>query len=85
MEEYQSRAQIVQHPKVSNNTFPKYRKIRTSVAYFIFGICNNFGYVVMLTAAADIIEAQTHDTGNAVSILCHISFFCGGKRFVFLG
>lgn len=28
---------------------------RDLVAYWIFGLCNNFGYVVMLTAAHDIL------------------------------
>ncbi|CAG9759289.1 unnamed protein product [Ceutorhynchus assimilis] len=32
-----------------------YRKIRGILAYFILGLCNNYGYVVMLTAASDII------------------------------
>lgn len=29
---------------------------RDFTAYWIFGLCNNFGYVVMLTAAHDIIK-----------------------------
>jgi hypothetical protein len=29
---------------------------RDLVAYWFFGLCNNFGYVVMLTAAHDIID-----------------------------
>lgn len=29
---------------------------RDLTAYWIFGLCNNFGYVVMLTAAHDIIK-----------------------------
>lgn len=41
---------------------------RDLTAYWILGLCNNFGYVVMLTAAHDII----HDLGghdDDVSIL----------------
>lgn len=33
---------------------------RDLTAYWILGLCNNFGYVVMLTAAHDII----HDLGG---------------------
>lgn len=29
------------------------------VAFWIFGLCNNYGYVVMLTAALDIIKENT--------------------------
>lgn len=45
-----------------------YRKIKECIAYMIFGLCNNFGYVVMLTAAADIVREQGGGTGNSVSI-----------------
>lgn len=28
-------------------------------AFWIFGLCNNYGYVVMLTAAMDIIQSDS--------------------------
>ena len=28
------------------------------IAFWIFGLCNNYGYVVMLTAAIDIINSD---------------------------
>lgn len=34
---------------------------RDLTAYWIFGLCNNFGYVVMLTAAHDIIKELAGD------------------------
>lgn len=34
---------------------------RDLVAYWIFGLCNNFGYVVMLTAAHDILKELNGD------------------------
>ncbi|XP_056646881.1 battenin [Diorhabda sublineata] len=34
------------------------RRIRALIAYWILGLCNNYGYVVMLTAANDIISSQ---------------------------
>lgn len=34
---------------------------RDLVAYWIFGLCNNFGYVVMLTAAHDILGELSGD------------------------
>ncbi|KAL7030252.1 hypothetical protein ACKWTF_006589 [Chironomus riparius] len=42
---------------------------RDLVSYWIFGLCNNFGYVVMLTAAHDILkelngEQETHHGGS---------------------
>lgn len=33
-------------------------KTRDLVAFWIFGLCNNYGYVVMLTAAIDIINSD---------------------------
>jgi battenin len=35
---------------------PPKNNVRDLVAYWIFGLCNNFGYVVMLTAAHAIIK-----------------------------
>lgn len=35
---------------------------RNLVAYWILGLCNNYGYVVMLTAANDIIAEQEGNT-----------------------
>ncbi|XP_969480.1 battenin-like [Tribolium castaneum] len=34
---------------------PKKKPWRALISFWIFGLCNNYGYVVMLTAAADII------------------------------
>lgn len=34
-------------------------KTRDLIAFWIFGLCNNYGYVVMLTAAIDIINSDT--------------------------
>lgn len=34
------------------------RRLRSLIAYWILGLCNNYGYVVMLTAANDIIAEQ---------------------------
>lgn len=39
---------------------------RDLTAYWIFGLCNNFGYVVMLTAAHDILDELSGKTvGNS--------------------
>lgn len=37
---------------------------RDLVAYWIFGLCNNFGYVVMLTAAHDIIKELSSEVSR---------------------
>jgi CLN3 protein len=53
---------------------------RDLVAYWILGMCNNYGYVVMLTAAHDIIKELG---GGGTVIKCEISNptmpICGGK------
>jgi battenin len=45
-------------PLRSNGTEPlqQQRKYGNLVAYWILGLCNNFGYVVMLSAAHDILS-----------------------------
>ncbi|CAH1153453.1 unnamed protein product [Phaedon cochleariae] len=40
----------------------KTRRWRAFVAYWILGLCNNYGYVVMLTAASDIIANQSGES-----------------------
>lgn len=43
---------------------------RDLTSYWIFGLCNNFGYVVMLTAAHKILhDIEHHDDG--VSMRCY--------------
>lgn len=37
-------------------------KWRNLVAYWILGLCNNYGYVVMLSAAADMLEESKEET-----------------------
>lgn len=47
-------------------------RFRDLLAYFILGVCNNFGYVVMLSAAHDIIKSL--DLNHSVSVAeLHIS------------
>ncbi|KAJ8926899.1 hypothetical protein NQ314_020751 [Rhamnusium bicolor] len=59
---YQSCATILPADNAEANEANKKRKIRALVAYWIIGLCNNYGYVVMLTAASDIIA--DHAGGN---------------------
>lgn len=33
-------------------------KLRNLIAFWILGLCNNYGYVVMLSAAHDIVESK---------------------------
>ncbi|XP_060537468.1 battenin [Cylas formicarius] len=58
-------------PEVGN-TRGRSDRMRTLIAFWILGLCNNYGYVVMLTAANDIIEHNmdsnsddTNTTSNA--------------------
>lgn len=39
---------------------------RDLVAYWILGLCNNYGYVVMLSAAYDIIARFGTNVGNLI-------------------
>lgn len=53
--------EVVVASPVTPHPPPKDRKLwRDLTAYWIFGLCNNYGYVVMLSAAHDII-AQFQD------------------------
>lgn len=44
-------------------------KMSTLVSFWILGLCNNFGYVVMLSSAHDILKSRSDDTpgSNEVS------------------
>lgn len=37
------------------------------IAFWFFGLCNNYGYVVMLSAAEDILAVQENSTDPHVS------------------
>lgn len=43
---------------VSQITLTSARTWRTLIAFWVLGLCNNYGYVVMLSAAKDIIAQQ---------------------------
>lgn len=48
---------------------------RDLISYWIFGMCNNYGYVIMLSAAHDIIKSL--DSNGQVSfLLAHVSWYC---------
>lgn len=53
---------------------------RDLTAYWILGLCNNYGYVVMLSAAHDIIgrfsgeEVRGFDAVNRISGLEHVKW-----------
>ncbi|XP_055587047.1 battenin-like [Uranotaenia lowii] len=52
-----------------SDDIPDRGRWRDLVAYWILGLCNNYGYVVMLTAAHDILrDLDDHETGRSVSI-----------------
>ncbi|CAJ0964128.1 unnamed protein product, partial [Mesorhabditis belari] len=43
---------------------------RNVVAFWIFGLCNNYGYVIMLSAADDIIHKQQGDEDSKKNTTC---------------
>lgn len=60
---------VVVAPPIDERSIRRDRHLwRDLTAYWILGLCNNYGYVVMLSAAHDII-AQFHD----VSCINHFS------------
>ncbi|CAJ0933107.1 unnamed protein product, partial [Mesorhabditis belari] len=45
--------------------------LRNILAFWIFGMCNNYGYVIMLSAAEDIIHKKNHDIGDlSTNVTC---------------
>lgn len=40
----------------ASNTY----KVRNLISFWVLGLCNNYGYVVMLSAALDIIKRYAH-------------------------
>ncbi|XP_066924747.1 battenin-like [Clytia hemisphaerica] len=47
---------------------------RNAIAFWLLGLCNNFGYVVMLSAAYDILKEQQHKQSDDPS--GHETFHC---------
>ncbi|XP_050497291.1 battenin isoform X3 [Diabrotica virgifera virgifera] len=43
----------------TTTTFNKNRRFRALFSYWILGLCNNYGYVVMLTATNEILKKET--------------------------
>ncbi|XP_066155355.1 battenin isoform X2 [Euwallacea fornicatus] len=52
-------------PTAQDDPQLKRHKIRSLVAYWILGLCNNYGYVVMLTAANDIIGKSAESSESS--------------------
>ena len=44
--------------EVPNESRARHRSTRNLVSFWIFGLCNNYGYVVMLTAAMDFLDSD---------------------------
>ena len=40
---------------------------RNLAAFWVLGLCNNYGYVVMLSAAHDILESKFHSTNGVTT------------------
>ena len=49
---------------------------RDLVAYWILGLCNNYGYVVMLTAAHDILKELDGGDDHGKSIVSFVFVVC---------
>ncbi|KAH0812387.1 hypothetical protein GEV33_010404 [Tenebrio molitor] len=66
MSEYQSSAVIL--PSAQKEISTRKKPWRALVAYWLLGLCNNYGYVVMLTAAGDII-GESEQLGLKTTLL----------------
>lgn len=60
-------------PRTHNTNQNKWRNL---ISFWILGLCNNYGYVVMLTAAHDIIERFNGYSVIANSFSHHRAFWC---------
>lgn len=49
---------------------------RDLISFWIFGLCNNYGYVVMLTAAIDIINHDNVRLNLGLNIRNYLSLIC---------
>ena len=55
-----------------NEEITKQFRIRSIISFWIFGLCNNFGYVVMLTAAEDILSVPQKQVSNFTEIFFYV-------------
>ncbi|XP_020291122.1 battenin isoform X1 [Pseudomyrmex gracilis] len=68
-----------------DNTFDeeaiiKKARWRNLIAFWILGLCNNYGYVVMLSAAHDILQDKFGDNENALNTTDHTNATAPGMR-----
>uniref|UniRef100_A0A1I8A607 Battenin n=1 Tax=Steinernema glaseri TaxID=37863 RepID=A0A1I8A607_9BILA len=48
--------------------------LRNLAAFWLFGLCNNYAYVIMLSAAEDIMDKQEHKFSNDTDVdTCEVS------------
>uniref|UniRef100_A0A7E4UNW4 Battenin n=1 Tax=Panagrellus redivivus TaxID=6233 RepID=A0A7E4UNW4_PANRE len=46
--------------------------IRNLIAFWVFGLCNNYAYVIMLSAAEDIMDKQEDNNKNSNDSFCDV-------------
>ncbi|XP_031550051.1 battenin-like [Actinia tenebrosa] len=68
-----SKNSLLSHEGEDYSPDTKYKRSRNLVGFWILGLCNNFSYVVMLSAAHDILNprnttASAHQNSNASSL-----------------
>lgn len=59
----------------SRRSFVEQILTRNLIAFWLLGLCNNFGYVVMLSAAKDILENNSEPTANDTGCIAHLDNF----------
>lgn len=48
-------------------------KMLTLASFWILGLCNNFGYVVMLSSAHDILKSKSTHSSESNKVRNHLS------------
>ena len=68
--------EVVVAPPVDAHNLRRDKSLwRDLTSYWILGLCNNYGYVVMLSAAHDIIGQFHHDVSVLRSLSLSLSLF----------
>ncbi|XP_067275499.1 battenin isoform X1 [Pseudorasbora parva] len=53
-------------PVITSDTEGRFQRWRNCIGFWLLGLCNNFAYVVMLSAAHDILQKQ--ESGNTTAL-----------------
>ncbi|XP_051571657.1 battenin [Myxocyprinus asiaticus] len=75
------RAESVNSDPVITDSEGRCRKWRNCIGFWLLGLCNNFGYVVMLSAAHDILNKQESQNATAPTLAPEIRNSSNSSRY----